>query len=419
MTRAQHKLSAAKVARLTKPGRYGDGAGLWLQVAAGGSRSWLFRFMRDGKAREMGLGPLQAVTLAEARERAREARRQLVDGIDPIEARDAARKAALIEAASTVTFREAAERYIAANETGWKNAKHRAQWRSTLDRYAYPVIGALPVAAVDTGLVLKVIEPIWATKPETAGRVRGRIESVLDWCTVRGHRHGDNPARWRGHLAKILPARKKTATVRHHPAMPYTDLPAFMADLRERDSVSAWALEWTVLTAARTSETTGARISEIDVAARVWNVPGERMKSGRPHRVPLCDRALEIFAAVPRDGAGDGYLFPGAKRGRPLSNMAMLELLRGMTGGAFTVHGFRSSFRDWAAEATSYPAEVAEMALAHRIGDETERAYRRGDVLAKRRKLMDAWSAFCNSPRTAGADVVPIKCKGSRKAVAS
>ncbi|MBC7103815.1 MAG: integrase arm-type DNA-binding domain-containing protein [Parvibaculum sp.] len=406
MARSQHKLTAVKVARLTKPGRYGDGGGLWLQVAAGGSRSWLFRFMRDGKAREMGLGALMTVTLAEAREKARECRKALSEGLDPIEARDGIRKAAAVDAARAVTFREAAERYIEAHRPGWKNAKHADQWGSTLEAYVYPTIGALPVAAVDVALVLKCIEPIWSTKPETAGRVRGRIESVLDWAAARGYRTGDNPARWRGHLDKLLPPKSKVAKVKHHAAMPYADVPAFMAELRDRSDNSSRCLEFAVLTASRTGEAIGARLEEIDLSAKVWTIPAERMKGGREHRAPLSDRALEIVRSMPREG---DFVFPGAKAGQPLSNMALLMTLRRMGHEDLTAHGFRSSFRDWAAEQTAFPNEVAEMALAHAVGDKVEAAYRRGDLLAKRRQLMDAWAKFCSSPRTAGADVLPIK----------
>jgi len=408
MARGIHKLTAVKVARLTKPGRYGDGGGLWLQVAAGGSRSWLFRFMRAGKAREMGLGAVATVTLAEAREKARECRKALQDGLDPIEARDGIRKAAAVDAARAVTFREAAERYIDAHRSGWRNAKHAAQWPSSLERYAHPVVGALPVAAVDTALVLKCIEPVWTAKPETAGRVRGRIELVLDWATARGYRTGDNPARWRGHLDKLLPARSKVARVKHHAALPYVEIPPFMARLRDRSDNSSRALEFAILTGSRTGEAIGARLDEIDLGARLWTIPGERMKGGREHRVPLSDRALEIVRTMPRDG---DFVFPGAKAGKPLTNMALLMTLRRMGRDDLTAHGFRSSFRDWAAEQTAFPAEVAEMALAHAVGDKVEAAYRRGDLLAKRRQLAEAWAKFCASPGTAGAAVLPIKGK--------
>ncbi|MEX2249161.1 MAG: integrase arm-type DNA-binding domain-containing protein [Parvibaculum sp.] len=373
MARGIHKLSAAKVAKTTAPGRYGDGGGLWLQVAAGGSRSWLLRFMLDGKAREMGLGALATVTLAEARERARDARKALGEGIDPIEARAAQRGALRADAARAMTFRAAAGAYIEAHRPGWKNAKHASQWGATLESYAYPVIGALPVAAVDVALVLKCIEPIWTAKPETAGRVRGRIEAVLDWAAARGYRTGDNPARWKGHLDTLLPARGKVAPVQHHPALPYAEVPAFMAALRERDDIGARALEFTILPAARTGEAIGARLSEIDLETALWIVPPQRMKAGREHRVPLTPRAVAIVRALPRDARGD-FLFPGAKAGHPISNMTMLQTLRRMGRDDLTVHGFRSTFLDWAAELTAFTAEVAEMALAHAVGDKVAAA---------------------------------------------
>ena len=414
MARAIHKLSATKVTRLTTPGRHGDGGGLWLQVAAGGSRSWLFRFMRDGKAREMGLGSVSTVTLAEARERAREARKALSEGIDPIAAREARRGAAKAEAARAMTFRAAASAYIDAHRPGWKSAKHADQWGATLETYAYPTIGALPVATVDVALGLKCLEPIWSAKPETAGRVRGRIEAVLDWAAARGHRTGDNPARWKGHLEALLPARSKVARVRHHAALPYAEMPAFMADLRKRGDLGALCLEFTILTASRTGEAIGARLPEFDIDAALWTVPAERMKGGREHRVPLSARAVEIIRSVPRDATGD-FVFPGAKEGKALSNMTMLATLRRMGRDDLTVHGFRSTFRDWAAEQTAFPAEVAEMALAHAVGDKVEAAYRRGDLFEKRRRLAEAWATYCSSARRADGAIVPLRQQKDRK----
>ena len=365
--------------------------------------------MRDGGAREMGLGPLDLVGLAAARERAREARRLLLDGLDPIELRRSRRTKAKVEAARGLSFKEAAEKYIAAHEAGWRNAKHREQWRATLATYAYPTMGALPVAAIDTAIVLKALEQIWHEKPETASRLRGRIASVLDWAAARNLREGDNPARWRGHLDKLLPAKQKIRGVKHHAAMTYADVPAFVALLRGQTRISARALEFTILNASRTSEVIGARWLEIDLAAKVWTVAGERMKSGRVHRVPLSDRALEILEQMPREG---DFVFPGGKAKRPLSNMAMAELLKGMHSNRFTVHGFRSSFRDWAAECTNYPREIAETALAHVTKDKTEAAYKRGDALEKRRRLMRDWAKFCSSNLSA-TNVVPIRGKSS------
>lgn len=389
--RGTNKLTAVRVDRLKKPGRYGDGGGLWLQIASGGTKSWLLRYQRDGKPRQMGLGPVSLVTLADARERARDARRILLDGGDPIEVRNTERLAAKIEAARGMTFQQCAEKYIATHEAAWRNEKHRAQWRSTLERYAYPKIGSLPVSAIDTALVLKVLEPIWGKKSETASRLRGRIEAVIDWATAREYRAGDNPARWRGHLDKLLPSKRKLRSVRHHTAIPYDELPAFMARLRRSEFVSARALEFTILTAARTGEVIGARWPEIDTAAKVWTVPASRMKAGREHRVPLSDRAIELLTALPRED-DNNHIFIGARKGAGLSNMAMLELVK---GAGVTVHGFRSTFRDWAAETTAYPNHVVEMALAHLIGDKVEAAYRRGDLFEKRRRLMRDWATYC------------------------
>lgn len=406
-----NKLSTAKVASLSKRGLYADGLGLYLQVAEGGTKSWLFRFMKDGRARKMGLGPVHTVTLAMAREKATEARRRLLDGIDPIEARKETRQAARLDAAKALTFRECAEKYIAAHSTGWKNAKHAGQWASTLETYAYPHFGNLPVASIDVGLVLKALEPIWNIKTETASRVRGRIESVLDWATARKYRTGENPARWRGHLDHLLPARRDVAKVKHHAALPYADVGIFVATIREMEGVTARALEFAILTAARTNEVVKARWQEVDIETRMWVIPAERMKAGREHRVPLSDRAIEILASLPRDKGSD-FVFIGDKLGKPLSNMAMLMMLRRMKRDDLTVHGFRSTFRDWAAEQTMYPNEMVEMALAHAVSDKTEAAYRRGDMLEKRRRLMQDWSVFCGLPAL-GAEVGRVGGGGS------
>jgi integrase len=392
--RATNQLSAVKIARLTKPGRYCDGQGLYLQVSPGGSKAWLFRYMRDGVARQMGLGALHTIGLQQARALALRARQELHEGRDPIDMRKAAKQIAQLEAARSTTFRDCAERYLDAHEASWRNPKHRAQWRASLETYAYPHIGNLPVSAVDTALVLRVLEPIWTAKRETAGRVRGRIESILDWAAARSLRKGDNPARWRGHLDKLLAARAKHS-VRHHPAMPYGEVPVFVRELQTHEGISARALEFTLLTAARTGEAIGAMWAEIDLDAQIWAVPARRMKSGRPHRVPLSDRCVEILRALPRI-QGCPYLFPSPKPGNPLSNMAMAELLKGMRSG-LTVHGFRSSFKDWATEQTDHARDIVEAALAHVVGDKVEAAYRRGDALKKRRALMADWAAFCMS----------------------
>jgi integrase len=357
----------------------------------------------------MGLGPLRDVSLAQARERARAARAKLLDGDDPIELRRAKKMTTHADKARHIAFREAAEKYIAAHKAGWRNEKHAAQWTATLIAYAYPLIGNLSVAAVDVGHVMRILEPIWITKTETASRLRGRIESVLDWAKAHHYRLGDNPARWKGHLENLLPARTKVRRVRHQPAMAFLEVPAFASALRGRDSVSARALEFTVLTAARTGEVIGAKWDEMDLEKKVWTVPGSRMKSGRDHRVPLSERCIAILKAVPRE-RGSAFVFPGGRPRKPLSNMAMLELLRGMENGqGLTVHGFRSSFRDWAGEQTSYPREIAEAALGHVLGDKTEAAYRRSDALEKRRRLMEAWSGYCARPRTATGNIISIK----------
>jgi integrase len=408
--RMRKQLSALDVSRINKPGRYADGGGLYLQVAPGGSKQWLLRYMLNGQARQMGLGGVGDWKLAEARERARRFRQQLAEGIDPIEARRGERQQAMAERAKQITFEDAAAKYIAAHQAGWKNAKHAEQWSATLKSYAHPVIGGLSVAAIDTAHIMQVLDPIWTTKTETASRVRGRIEAVLDWAAARNFRKGDNPCRWKGHLSKLLPKPSQVRAVQHHDAMPYADVPAFMALLRERDDISARALEFTILTAARTGETIGATWNEINFAEKLWTIPASRIKAGREHRVPLADRVIELLEALPRL-EGNEHVFPGIREGQGLSNMAMLELLRGMDGiNGFVVHGFRSSFRDWAGEETAFQREVIEAALAHRLKDKAEAAYRRGDALAKRRRLMQAWADHCTRP-PASADVVELRVR--------
>jgi integrase len=387
-------LTTRELAALSRRGQHRVSRSLYLQITPTGTRSWLFRYRRHGRPYWVGLGPIDLVTLVEARAKVIALRKLLLDGQDPAEHRRAARQQAALAAARSVTFENCAERYIKAHSAGWKNGKHRAQWQSTLSTYAYPVIGPLPVAAIDTGLIMQVLEPIWATKPETASRVRGRIESILDWAAARGYRQGDNPARWRGHLQRLLPARAKVAPVEHHAALPYPDMPAFMTALRQQAGTGAAALRFTILTATRTGEALGTCWDEIDLKARTWTVPSSRMKAGRPHVVPLSDQAIALLQAAPRSS---GLVFEGARAGRPLSNTAMIMTLRRMGRGELTTHGFRSSFRDWAAEQTRYPNHVVEMALAHTIGDKVEAAYRRGDLLAKRRSLMKDWAAYCDA----------------------
>ncbi|NTI22267.1 integrase arm-type DNA-binding domain-containing protein [Rhizobium rhizogenes] len=403
-----NKLTDQGIKALSKPGLYNDGLGLYLQVSTFGTKSWLFRFKRDGQSRKMGLGALHTISLKAARQKAQECRIKLDAGLDPIEDRKAVRLARKAETAVAMTFKQCAQKYIDAHQGTWKNPKHAAQWPSTLKTYVYPVFGDLSVKDIDVGLVLKVIEDIWKTKPETASRVRGRIEVVLDWAAARNYRSGENPARWRGHLDKLLPARSKVAKVKHHEALPYRDINPLVVEMQANDSTSARALEFTILTGVRTNEAIGAMWSEIDKGNRMWTIPAERMKGGREHRVPLSDRAIAILDALPREKGSD-IVFLGARKGKSLSNMAMLEMIRGLRPGkGVTVHGFRSTFRDWAAEQTAYPNELVEMALAHAVSDKVEAAYRRGDMLERRRRLMKDWSEYCSmAPRS--ADVVALR----------
>jgi integrase len=400
MGRAVHRLSARNVSTAKEPGYYADGGNLYLQVSQTLSRSWIFRFTRDGKSHEMGFGSERDVSLAEARTKAGDARRQLVNGADPLAARDGHRAKERLQTAGAISFAECAKRYIAAHRASWRNEKHAEQWQNTLETYAGPVIGKLAVRDIDTALVLRVLEPIWQKKTETATRLRGRIERILTWAAGRGYRTGENPARWRGHLKEILPAPTKLLKLsrEHHAALPYDEVGAFMRDLRQQQGTAARALEYLILNASRTNEVIGAEGDELDLPKGVWTVPAERMKSGKEHRVPLAPRAVEIAKAQ----KADGYLFPGGKEGEPLSNMAMLELLKRMGREDLTVHGMRSTFRDWAAECTTYPREVCEMALAHAIGDKVEAAYRRGDLFEKRRQLMLDWAKYCDMPKADG-----------------
>jgi integrase len=397
MARTIGKLTALAITQAKRRGYYGDGGGLLLQVSAGGAKSWVFRFKESGRLREMGLGPTYTVSLAEARQKALECRKARLDGRDPIEARQEGRMAAKLDAAKAMTFRDSAERYIAAHKAGWKNDKHAAQWPATLTTYVYPSFGSLPVQAIDVGLVMKALEPIWTEKPETASRVRGRIESVLDWATARGYRQGENPARWRGHLENLLPKKTKVRRVEHHAALPYPEIAAFIAELRQQDGVAARALEFTILTAARTGEVIGATWDEINLAERLWIVPARRMKAGKEHRVPLSDAALAVVEQM-REIRQGNYVFPGGRTSRPLSNMALLMTLRRMGRDDLTAHGFRSTFSDWCAERTNAPSEVREMALAHTVGDKIEAAYRRGDLFEKRRQQVEAWAKYCAAP---------------------
>jgi integrase len=383
-------LTTKRVAKLTTKGRYADGHGLYLQVMTPSNRSWLFRYSRDGREKFMGLGPLHAFDLAEARERARKARQQLADGVDPIADRRAQREAKRAAEAAVVTFKQAAEQFIELYADGWRNAKHRAQWRSTLESYAFPSLGNRPVETIDNALINATLAPVWSDKAATAGRVRNRIERVLKW--VRD-----------GRPLPTFKASEKS----HHPALAYGDLPEFMAELRSRTGVAVAALEFTILTAARTGETLGAKWSEIDLANRLWIISAERMKSGKAHRVPLSDRAVEILETLPREARND-YLFVGTQAGKPIANSQMLKLLRGMRPGV-VVHGFRASFSTWCREATAIANDIIESSLAHTNPNKTELAYSRGDLLDKRRRLMTEWAKFCSSPAREGADVISIR----------
>jgi integrase len=392
MPRTLNRLSPLKVQKVRRKGLHADGGGLYLRVSESGTKAWMFRFGLNGKLRDMGLGPIHTISLPRARELARECRELRLQGIDPITHRRASLAARRASDAKATTFRQCADAFIASHESGWRNASHRSQWVNTLAQHVHPTLGDLSVSDIDTALIMKTIEPIWKTIPETASRVRGRIEAVLDWAKVSGYRTGENPARWRGHLDHLLPARAKVARVKHHAALPYTEIGPFMAKLRQDGSAGARALEFTILSAARTGEALGATWDEIDLAAKIWTLPAERMKGGREHRIPLSDTALALLKRMQGIRTND-FIFPG-RRGR-LTPKTMQLVLRRMGRGGLTVHGFRSSFRDWAGEQTDFPREVCEQALAHSVGDAVEKAYRRGDLFDKRRKLMDAWAAFC------------------------
>lgn len=394
MAKTIDKLSALAVSRATEPGYYGDGAGLYLQISKTGTKSWIFRFALAGRRREMGLGALHTVSLGEAREKAKACRASLLEGIDPLDIRNATKIEAALERARTVTFDHCAKEYIAAHRGSWKNKKHAAQWESTIATYASPLIGALPVAAIDTSLVVKVLQPIWMEKTETATRLRSRIENILDWATVSHFRTGENPARWRGHLDNLLADPNKVARVDHHAALPWQEIGSFMVDLRQREGIAARAVEFGILAAARSGEIRGAQWSEIDMDTAVWTVPAARMKAGREHRVPLSTAAVAILESMPRLG---DHVFPGQRGDAPLSDMSLTAVLRRMDRKDITMHGFRSTFRDWCAESVgnSFPREVCEHALAHSLPDKVEAAYRRGDLIEKRKVLMQVWADYC------------------------
>jgi len=405
------KITALFAKHISRPGKYADGGNLYLQVRKSSrkiptddvTKSWLFRYSQFGRDTWMGLGPYPDVSLSEARNLATRERKKILQGIDPLTDKRARRIAARTAHDNMLSFAECAELYVQSQAPGWRNPKHIEQWRSTLKNLAGPTIGHLPVDQIDTALIMRCVEPIWTTKTETASRLRGRIEAVLDWAAVRVYRQGDNPARWRGHLDKLLPRPSQVACVKHHPALAYMDVGAFMQQLREDPGVASRALEFTILTAARTNEVIQAEWSEFDLDLKTWIVLAERMKSKREHRVPLSDAAVATLQAI--EGRSKTFVFPGHKRNSHLSNAAMMQVLKRLGQTGITVHGFRSTFRDWCAESTNYPADVAEMALAHTLRDKTEAAYRRGDLFEKRARLMADWARYCSKPTEPAAIV--------------
>jgi len=419
-SKKSEKLTAKKIAKLIRrgePGKFPDGHGLYLQIQNRDNASWFFRYSRDGKEHFPGLGPVHVVGLKLARERAQALRLQLLNGVDPIAAKKAAKAQRSLAAAKAMSFSQAVRGYLQQHGAKWRNARHAQQWPSSLAEYAEPIIGNLPIDAIDVPLILKILEQpvparngspagsLWLTRPETARRLRGRLEAILDWSKARGHRGGENPAAW-SIISNVLPAPSKLARVEHHVALVHSKIPEFMTKLRTRQGNAARALEFTVLTAARSGETLGARWNEIDFATKTWTIPENRMKALKEHRVPLSARAVEILKAIPRETDNDRIFNGPARTG--LSHAAKINLIRRLGYPDVTVHGFRSSFRDWAGETTSFPSDVCEAALAHLRG-KTERAYQRGDLFNKRRRLMDSWAEYCASrPTKAGADVVPI-----------
>ncbi len=401
-------LTAKGIDKLIKeaiPGLTADGNGLYLRITKSASAGWIYRYKLDGRSRDMGLGTYPQVSLAEARELASAAGTLKRSGKDPIEARKAEAVARKTEQSagqtSAVTFREVALDYIEAHRPGWKNAKHASQWTNTLTTYAYPIIGDLPPAEVTTDHVSKTLKSIWVSKPETASRVRNRIELVLDAAKARGLREGENPARWRGHLDKLFPKPTQVKPVRHHPALPWSEAPKFIRTVSECRGLSYRAIEMTVMTACRTSEVLNATWNELDLVNDVWTIPAERMKARKEHRVPICAQLRRLIDELPRQ-ANSSYLFPGQRLGRPLSNMAMAMALRELGHDSITMHGFRSAFRDWAGECTSHPSDVCEQALAHTLRNQVEAAYRRGDLFAKRKRLMTEWCNFLYADETTG-----------------
>lgn len=423
MARTMGKLTAKEVEKKTAPGLYGDGGGLTLQITKAGVKSWLYRYMIKGKAYGMGLGPAHTITLAEARQKAAAARKLVIDGINPLEAKRQRQLDAEIVKARLMTFDQCADAYIEAHRASWKSAKHADQWTNTITTYVSPLIGSMPVEQVDTALVVKVLaqpddkgQQFWQVKNETATRVRGRIESILGWATTSGFRSGDNPARWKGHLENLLATISRAQRIKNHPSLAWERMGAFVYDLRQRDGIAARAVEFAILTASRSGEVRGACWSEIDLAGKVWTIPASRMKAKREHEVPLSDAACSLLEHMPKVD-GSELIFCGTK-GQALSDMSLTAVIRRMNGerskwvnkegNTITVHGFRSTFRMWAAESTNYPREVAEHALAHQLPDAVERAYQRGTQFTKRAAMMNEWAKFCGTIRGKGGEVLPI-----------
>ncbi|MFZ4762254.1 MAG: tyrosine-type recombinase/integrase [Alphaproteobacteria bacterium] len=395
MAKSNHKLSALSINKTNKQGRYSDGGGLYLQIAAGGSKSWLFRFNLNKKAYQMGLGSVSAVSLSVARQKAAACRALLDEGKNPIQARQEQQAKLLFEQASSISFNHCAEAYINAHQQAWSNAKHIAQWKSTIKQYASPVIGDLSIAAIDTPLICKILEPIWHNKTETATRLRQRLEKILDWASVKGYRQQENPARWKGHLDKILPAPAKIMNVEHRKALPYKDIPQFMQQLQAQQGIGAKAFILMILTACRTGEIIKTSWQEINLKEKLWVIPAKRMKAKKEHRIPLSEQALEILTMMQENRRND-WIFCNESLNKPISNGVFIAHLKRMgLKEQIDPHGFRSSFRDWAAEQTNYPREVAEQALAHSLKDKVEAAYRRGDLLEKRAALMQDWANYC------------------------
>jgi integrase len=410
MAKTVKRLKDMQIRRLSKPGSYPDGEGLYLQVRTSGAKDWFYRYEVDGKGRKRGLGSYPTISLEQARDDALECRQLRQQGIDPVDYAKAQRQKEALDEAKSFTFKECALAYINSHQQGWKNRKHESQWRNTLDTYAYPTIGDIGVQDIDIGLVLDVLEPIWYQKTETASRVRQRIENILDWATVKQYRSGDNPALWRGRLDKLLPKRVKVQKPVHFPAMDYRELPGYFQALRKRDSVATRALAFTILTAARNGEARAVTSDELDLKGKVWTIPDNRMKADREHRVPLSAEALKIIKEMePFKRHTDHFIFPGQAHAKPISEASLLKIVK-QQDKTLTVHGFRSTFRDWCAEQTSFPREVAEAALAHSIRDKTEAAYQRGDLFEKRRRLMDQWMQYCLKGK-GKAKVVPIRKK--------